>query len=194
MAIEILTTYVAHDVRHDLESFFWLLLWVVIRYTKTTCWRHYEEYLSTFGGLTEKESAKDKFCFLTQRIDWQVVSNAPLTDLVVEFKLLCSWALPDEDRKASPVPLTYESVMALFDKALARDDWPQNDHALPFKMSSKTAPSTTQAGSQAAGSRGGGKRREAPDEPDPLSLPAHKRMHIYRSPADDSSEEDSDSD
>ncbi|KAI0733683.1 hypothetical protein C8Q72DRAFT_966962 [Fomitopsis betulina] len=37
MAIEILKTNVTHDVRHDLESFFWLLLWAVLRYTTTTC-------------------------------------------------------------------------------------------------------------------------------------------------------------
>ena len=29
MAVEILSTYVAHDVRHDLESFFWVLTWFV---------------------------------------------------------------------------------------------------------------------------------------------------------------------
>ena len=80
----------------------------------------------------------------------------------------------------------------LFDEALARADWPQDDYALPFKMPSQTAPSTTQADSQEAGSRGGEKRREAPDEPDPLSLPAHKRMHIYRPPADDSSDDGND--
>ena len=196
MAIEILTTYVAHDFSHDLESFFWLLLWVVLRYTKTTCWPAYRQYLATFGGQTEEQSAKDKMFFLMRPMEWEVVGNAPLTELVRNFKMLCSYkALPDymfPEKKA--VPLTYESVMALFDDSLARADWPQNDHALPFKMPSKT-PAPSVGGSQpatGAGSRGGGKRREVSDESDPLSLPPHKRAHIWRAPADDSSSEQDD--
>ena len=33
MAIEVLNTYVAHDVRHDLESAVWLLVCMVLRHT-----------------------------------------------------------------------------------------------------------------------------------------------------------------
>ena len=180
MAIEILSTYVAHDVRHDLESFFWLLLWIVLRYTKTTCWPPYEEYISVFGGQTEKQSAIGKVAFLVDTMEWEVVDNKPLTMLVRRFKDLCKSATPYA--MPAQVPLTYESVVALFDEALARPDWPQNDHALPFKMPPKTLP--TEGESQAAmGSRGGQKRPEP--EPDPLSLPAHKRVHIYRPPPDD---------
>ena len=195
MAIEILRTYVAHDFSHDLESFFWLLLWVVLRYTKTTCWPAYRQYLATFGGQTEEQSASDKMFFLMRPMRWEVVGNAPLTELVSKFKTLCYRALPDHEiPEKKIVPLTYETVMALFDDSLDRADWPQNDHALPFKMPSKT-PAPSVGGSQpatGAGSRGGGKRREVPDEPDPLSLPPHKRAHIYTAPADDLSGEGDD--
>ena len=182
MAVEILSTYVAHDVRHDLESFFWLLIWVVLRYTETTCWPLYEEYIFLFGCQTEKQSEAAKRTFLTKPILWKVVNNAPLTDLVMKYKRLCRWALPELDEPTSkPEPLTYENVVALFDEALARPDWPQNDHAIPFKMPSKAHP--TEDGSQpASGSRGGSKRPAY--EPDPLSLPPHKRMHIYRPPTE----------
>ena len=182
MAIEILLTYVAHDVRHDLESFFWLLLWVVLRYTKTTCWPPYKQYISVFGGQTEEENANGKIAFLWNPMNWEVVDNKPLTMLVRKFKDLCESAKPNANLKPAQVPLAYESVVALFDEALASPGWPQNDHALPFKMPSKTLP--TEGESQAAmGSRGGPKRPEP--EPDPLSLPAHKRVHIYRPPPDD---------
>ena len=195
MAIEILTTYVAHDFSHDLESFFWLLLWVVLRYTKTTCWPAYQQYLILFGGQTEMQSAMAKKFFLAQHMEWEVVGNAPLTELVSKFKTLCYRALPDHEiPEKKIVPLTYETVMALFDDSLDRADWPQNDHALPFKMPSKT-PAPSVGGSQpatGAGSRGGGKRREVSDESDPLSLPPHKRAHIWRAPADDSSSEQDD--
>ena len=134
----------------------------------------------------------EKRFFLAQHMEWEVASNAPLTELVRNFKRLCYKALPDymcPEKKV--VPLTYESVMALFDDSLARADWPQNDHALPFKMPSKT-PAPSVGGSQpatGAGSRGGGKRR---DHPDPLSLPPHKRFHVYRPPADDLDNEEDD--
>ena len=135
--------------------------------------------------------------FLGQPMGWEVLGNTPLTELICNFKRLCYDALPDyihPERKV--VPLTYESVMGLFDKALGSPDWPQNDHALPFKMPSKTpTPSVVQGGSRpatGAGSRGGEKRREAPDEPDPLSLPPHKRFHVYRPPADDLDNEEDD--
>ena len=183
MAVEILSTYVAHDVRHDLESFFWLLIWVVLRYTETTCWPPNEEYIFLFGGQTEKQSAAAKHWFLTAPINWRIVNNAPLTDLVFKYRQLCCNALLNEGQATTckPEPLTYESVVALFDEALARPDWPKNDHAIPFKMPSKAHP--TEDGSQpASGSRGGSKRPAY--EPDPLSLPPHKRMHIYRPPTE----------
>ena len=69
MAIEILRTYVAHDFSHDLESFFWLLLWVVLRYTKTTCWPAYRQYLATFGGQTEEQSAQAKLTGVREGAD-----------------------------------------------------------------------------------------------------------------------------
>ena len=138
------------------------------------------------------QSAMAKKFFLAQHMEWEVASNAPLTELVRNFKRLCYKALPDymcPEKKV--VPLTYESVMALFDDSLARTDWPQNDHAIPFKMPSGTpAPSVGESQSATgAGSRGGRKRKEIPDEPDPLSLPPHKRPHLYRAPADDLSGE-----
>lgn len=73
MAPNLLTTYVTHDTRHDLVSLFWLLLWVVLRYTETTCWPPFDEYLSTFGSQTEGLSAKDKYFFLGQPIEWQLL-------------------------------------------------------------------------------------------------------------------------
>ena len=79
------------------------------------------------------------------------------------------------------VPLTYEAVLDIFDEALADDNWPQDDTALPFKMPTNIVTSATQGGSRTSNSRSEGKR-EAPGDEDPLSLPPHKRMHIHRRP------------
>ena len=179
-------TYVAHDVRHDLESFFWLFLWVVLRYTQTTCWLPNAVYTRVFAHYTEETSAMGKRYFLSMPMEWEVVDNPPLTTLVRKFKALCTEAMAQYDPYTGAitnqgVTLTYESVMALFDEALASPGWPQGDRALPFKMPSKTAPTASQLGSQAV-TDSRGEKRQAVDEPDPLSLPAHKRMHYYRRP------------
>ena len=183
MAIEILETHVAHDVRHDLESFFWLLLWVVLRYTATTCLPPHEIYVTVFGAQTDGASAVVKSGFLIKNMNWEVKDNRPLTTLVQKYKKLCSMSMQRSLEPEGRVePLTYEAVLALFDEALADPDWPQDDHALPFKMPTATVTSATQGGSQAGNSRGGEKRREAPGDVDPLSLPPHKRAHVYRRP------------
>ncbi|KAH9930133.1 uncharacterized protein B0H18DRAFT_995345 [Fomitopsis serialis] len=120
MAIEILETFRAHDVRHDLESFFWLLLWIVLRYTDNTdC---YTAYLTLFDAQTGRKSAAGKRQFLTTPTEFEVKDNEPLTTLIHDFKTYA---------RQPTVPLTYESVLAVFDKALANPSWPKNDAALP---------------------------------------------------------------
>ena len=191
MAVEILATHVAHDVRHDLESFFWLLLWVVLRYTRTTSWPKYRLYGEVFGAQTERDNLAHKKCFLDEDMNWEVEGNKPLTTLVSKFKELVE--LQNPPKRGPPAqPLTYEKVMTLFDEAIASPDWPQNDHALAFKMPSRPAPSATQGGSQSASGSRGGEKRDAPDEPDPLLLPVHKRAHLYRNPADDAGDAEDD--
>ncbi|KAI0725707.1 hypothetical protein C8Q72DRAFT_797209 [Fomitopsis betulina] len=75
---------------------------------------------------------------------WEVTGNKPLTTLINGFKDLCETA----NTKHVPVPLKYESVVALFDEAFASQDWPHGDRALPFKMSSKMALTASQRGRQ----------------------------------------------
>ena len=192
MAIEILATHVAHDVRHDLESFFWLLLWVVLRYTCNTSWPKYTLYGSVFGQQTERDSVAHKRLFLEDDMNWEIKGNKPLTTLVSRFKGLVEFQYPSKHGPTAQ-PLTYEKVLALFDEAVASPDWPQNDCALVFKMPSKPMPSATPEGSQLASGSRGGEKRDAPDEPDPLSIPVRKRAHVHRPLTDNSSDaEDSD--
>ncbi|EPS95918.1 hypothetical protein FOMPIDRAFT_1100799, partial [Fomitopsis schrenkii] len=153
MAVEILKTHVTHDARHDLESFFWLLLWVVLRYTATTCSPPNEPYLSVFGQPTDLQSAFAKSAFLTDEMYWEVKDNKPLTTLIRKYKQICYFSSRRPLEPTSEVPLTYDAVLDLFDEALAAPDWPQNDHALPFQMPTKAVPSASQVGSRAAGSR-----------------------------------------
>ncbi|KAH9930115.1 uncharacterized protein B0H18DRAFT_1209607 [Fomitopsis serialis] len=138
MAVEILETYLAHDVRHDLESFFWLLLWIVLRHTNHTSYpTYYSVYLKVFAAQDGADSAARKRQFLQTRMAFEVKDNKPLMNLIRDFKRLCRHSIPlagDDPSTSTTVPLTYESVLAVFDTALADPSWPTNDAALPFKL------------------------------------------------------------
>ncbi|EPS93132.1 hypothetical protein FOMPIDRAFT_1056241, partial [Fomitopsis schrenkii] len=132
-AIEILTRHAAQDVRHDLESIFWLLLWVVLRYTRTTRYRVHDLYCSIFRAQTDDSNALSKEGFLFRMMDWEVKNHKLLTALLSKLKDIVA----DQNFVRSKIPLTYESVLALFDEALASPGWPtEDDHARPFKMPS----------------------------------------------------------
>ncbi|TFY59307.1 hypothetical protein EVJ58_g5850, partial [Rhodofomes roseus] len=183
MAIEILCSYVAHDVRHDLESVFWLLLCMVVRHTIHTSYPAYELYLDIFDAHTERASAKSKRSFLAGPMDWEVEGNKPLTTLIRKYKVLCLRNTPREE-SSNITPLTYESVLDLFDEALADMSWPKNDRALPFKIPRDSNDSS--AGSQTSR----GKKRTRDEEArtddvegDPWRLPQHaSKKAMVRSP------------
>lgn len=94
--------------------------------------------------------------------------NAPLSRLVQEFSLLCAGNSPldPKNKAAKPsAPLTYESVLALFEEALASNDWPVDDKAIPFVPADEgdtihvARPESTwfdSQNSQAEGSQGSG--------------------------------------
>ena len=124
-----------HDVCHDLESVFWLLLWVVLRCATTTCYRPNEPYVTVFGVQTEYVSAAVKTHFLLRGMWWEVKDNEPLTMLLRGYKQACFMSIQQLlELKKRTVPLTYEVILALFDEALARCNWPQDDHASPVKI------------------------------------------------------------
>ncbi|KAI0350409.1 hypothetical protein OH77DRAFT_1413043 [Trametes cingulata] len=125
---------VCHDARHDLESFYWVLLWIVLRYTKyvhvdpTGC-----SEVFVYGD--DKAAASAKRAWLTRPEALNIPDNLPLTILLAAFESLVRKAnrkeAPDEPAR---IPLTYATVLEIFDAALARTDWPVGDEAIPFRL------------------------------------------------------------
>ena len=149
MAIQVLTTYCAHDVCHDLESAIWLLLCMVLRHTRQVEqddddedpnsvpqeFERYGWYRKYFAATTEANSANDKNSFLVVGMEWAVKDNKPLTELINRLKIL----VRRQTRRAEagdedPIPLTYRSVLTEFNRALSSPGWPENDAALPFTL------------------------------------------------------------
>lgn len=141
MAMQVLTTYRAHDVCHDLESAVWLLLCTVLSHTLQVmegnedsepeeCER-YKLYLETFDATTERGSFDKKNTFVTNPIEWEGKGNKPLTLLI---RQLCDLVYKQNcnPRREKQIPLTYKSVLSTFNQALALPGWPENDAALPL--------------------------------------------------------------
>ena len=145
-ALQVLKTYRAHDVSHDLESAVWLLLCIVLRHTLQVIQgddgddplelERYELYWGLFAdGVTEKSSYEKKLSFVLDPLEWEVKDNEPLTALIDSLKMLVKKQnrhpeMGDKD----PVPLTYRSILTEFNRALARPNWPENDAALRFRL------------------------------------------------------------
>ena len=139
-----------------------------------------EMFVELFGPHTELSSAAAKFNFLgTPRPDWKVPGNEPLNTLITKFKDLVA----DQNPLTSgmnphpPVYLTYESVVALFDEALAKNTWPVGDKALPFLLPSGKNSSQSDRSNRATGSK---RVRDDADLDDPFAMPgpAPKRVQV----------------
>lgn len=139
MAAEVLHTYAAHDVCHDLESAVWLLLCMVLRHTLQVTasqshryeYERYYLYLRCFDADTEWGSFIKKNSFMYDRIRWEVKGNKPLTKLIRDLRDLVykqNWDPTEKQR----IPMTYKSVLSTINSALASTDWPIDDAALPF--------------------------------------------------------------
>ena len=85
MAIEILDKCYkgVHEARHDLESVYWLLVWIVLRHVKCESYRNWHRLFDrpdTEDALTAK---KEWLTGNVQRIT--IPGNQPLEDLLEEF-------------------------------------------------------------------------------------------------------------
>ncbi|EPT03304.1 hypothetical protein FOMPIDRAFT_89052 [Fomitopsis schrenkii] len=151
MAIEILENAITHEARHDLESFYWLLVFVVLRH----CAHSHKLGVKAFGQLF-CPGAEMQSCALTKR-GWinitkplEVPGNKPLNDLLERFRELC---VTNFNRKEETPRMTHKDVLAIFDEALSASSvWPDaaGDAARPWapprnaKYSEKVAESMNQ--------------------------------------------------
>ncbi|CCM03307.1 uncharacterized protein FIBRA_05435 [Fibroporia radiculosa] len=137
MAYEILRESVVHEPRHDLESFYWVLLWLVLRHTDHDHEDGKKAWKTIFHHDDLWAMAVAKGCWLCDHAGIKVANNAPLTMLLDVFGKLCRRSIRYMDSEF--VPLTYDAVLAAFQRALDMPEWPENDAAIPLKTS-KSAP------------------------------------------------------
>ena len=117
-----------HGIHHDLESFFWVLVWVVVRHV-------FHQHLlgdklcsDVFPRGRDHDGSGGKIRWLQgqgRAKDFVIPGNKPLTDLLRKLAeiVLNHWYKED---------LTYDVFLEPFEEALAREDWPVDDKALSF--------------------------------------------------------------
>ncbi|TFY59416.1 hypothetical protein EVJ58_g5790 [Rhodofomes roseus] len=134
MSVEVLSGSVTHEARHDLESFYWLLVWIVLRHT---AFIHEDEdgaWHGLFVADTIKKCREAKESWL--KLDYPpvlIMRNAPLTGLLEDFRQLCRTNFDNAELKTKC--MTHEDVLKIFNKALEnRDLWPQGDSAKPWTL------------------------------------------------------------
>ncbi|KAI0636323.1 hypothetical protein C8Q77DRAFT_1052469 [Trametes polyzona] len=136
MAVELVSgEATTHDIHHDLESFYWILLWVILRHTE--CSRNGEtgEQLWPQVFVCEDDrlavGAKHWWIVEAAKKRLEIQDNPPLTDLMDSLTLCVSSQTAAHllARLGHPAPvLTYDTLLSLIDKALAdKERWPTND-------------------------------------------------------------------
>ncbi|PIL28126.1 hypothetical protein GSI_09777 [Ganoderma sinense ZZ0214-1] len=132
---------VVHDVRHDLHSFYWVLLWVVLRHTKhnmpggirvrgmgtpDACTR-------VFKQSDSSDAANAKLSWLFTSKSPVITGNDPLTMLMKEFGALVRKSVSESESPSPTTTLDYDAVLDVFGRALARQDWPTSeDSPVPY--------------------------------------------------------------
>jgi hypothetical protein len=131
MAVEVLNGKL-HEPKHDLESFYWLLTWILFRHT------HHNQLKSkarTLFDILDKDSAANaKLAWLQQSI-FRITGNEPLNSLLVNLRK-CFRGQQSMDVDYESVDVTHDGLLTVIDDALRRTDWPRGDKATPFDPSS----------------------------------------------------------
>ena len=135
MAVEVHRHNTSHEVRHDLESFFWVLIWLVLRHTKNSA----SDPLSQLKALFD-QADKDT-CIILKRgwlgKEFTMDGNPPLNHFLETFSDLCMDNLNIKVLQPALNPLTYSLVLNLFDGVLKCNDWPLDDAPTLLQPASK---------------------------------------------------------
>ena len=127
---------VTHRPHHDIESFYWVLLWMVLRHSDHSEGQElYEHVFSATHGSKLKLSwvltvEGEPGCPLV------IADDEPLTELMQRLKDLVSEQVIRSRVPGTHAPvLTYDAVVKVFDAALAEDRQPSHALLDPVKTS-----------------------------------------------------------
>ncbi|KAH9834586.1 uncharacterized protein C8Q71DRAFT_859563 [Rhodofomes roseus] len=122
---------VLHRAHHDLESFYWVILWIILCHTDHDHPSGFAACNKVFGGATEEAASSQKFRWLGQNSqNLTIRGNKPLTDLMNALTSLVYASQRQRDTQHEP--LTHAAFIEALDRALDAEGWPEDDKARPF--------------------------------------------------------------
>ncbi len=184
MAMEILDGRVVHGVHHDLESLYWVLVWIVLRHTVHNLSVAQAQGVFIFGEDTD--SVGKKFVWVNKQVDkFDIPGNQPLVKLLRAMGDLVFKNYGTKFMK--PEPMTHDAVIQLFDEALASSGWPEIDfvpcqwldksHAsVPGVMHDPSAAPKAPRASKKTGD--GAPRSDAEKMPPPSEIPTSYKARL----------------
>ena len=136
-----------HTPEHDLESFYWVLLWVLVRHVEyTTTPKKASKPNNSNPPLKSDDVCSKVFVYgddyeaYSKKVAWiglmeeekgdytlRFINNKPLTTLMANLRILVRYSI-----QGTAGGLTYDRVLALFDAALAKQGWPIDDKAKEY--------------------------------------------------------------
>jgi Fungal protein kinase len=132
MAVDVLM-HKMHEHKHDLESIYWLLIWIILR--------HVDHNQGPFGysklfDVENRELAAAQKEYWLRHSELRIIRNEPLPRLLNSLRILFNKQLADID--TASVEVTYNTLLATIDNALCLPDWPENDGCLAFSPYSRS--------------------------------------------------------
>lgn len=159
MSVELLEEDgVVHGPHHDLESVYWILVWIILRHTRHDSRATNKACGNLFKFDSDGDSADAKRSWLFGKGTIGVIDSAPLSWLIQEFTVLTYKHLSSRDGPG--VSLTHDAVLKIFDQALKLTDRPEQDGAIAFQapdLWTKDLPTNTTTASSK-------KRKEQPED------------------------------
>ncbi|KAJ6536565.1 hypothetical protein DFH09DRAFT_1369364 [Mycena vulgaris] len=169
MAIEVMGNTSTHGPHHDLESVYWLLIWMVLRHTKHThsagslaCNKLFDPAdndmkIAWLQKSTPIDHANVAFYFLVNSLRNAVRFQNPAVQ--EPGPIDADFPLPAANPVPVPKKLTHEEVLDAFTRTLNSTKWPDSDPAIRFEVpSSEPAKNEAKAGSARNSYRSAAKR------------------------------------
>ncbi|EPT03318.1 hypothetical protein FOMPIDRAFT_1116313, partial [Fomitopsis schrenkii] len=133
MAVQVLQGKMTHEARHDLESFFWLFLFIILQYTNH---RHPSGHAAineifgtpgcTLGGCMLAKQGFLGFGTPFSIMDSNGKENIGLTYILQEFHVLCKRNFTGGAAPIARPGVTHRLVLDIFDRALTMA-WPKTN-------------------------------------------------------------------
>ncbi len=137
-----------------------------------------EQKCTTLFGTVpnvDLDYATHKRGYLLAFTDVTVTNNGPLTRLLRNFRMRCGRSIGGP--LASPLRMTHDQILAIFDRALEQDDWPTSgDSPRTFVAPGETMTSSADE----AGARSESKRRKKDAVATVTRLHPRKRTRAHR--------------